>query len=455
MSTIKGKLLLLVSTMGFIAILIAIYGASGMKGCNSDFKDVYDNRIVPLNQLKAVADMYAVNIVDTCHKARNGNLTPKEAIANIKQAQETINKEWGAYTATVLTPDEEILVTKAKEQLVPADQGVKKLLSLLEANDLQGVASFSIHELYPKIDPISETIGKLVILQLEESKKAYEHSEGKYSSNIMWMVIVVLGGFVGGGLFTMYIVRSIGQSTAGFSTTMNEISHNKDLTRTIEHHTKDELKVIAEGFNHLIASVQKALMEAKQSASENSAVAEELFATSSQIGVRSEETARAMEEALKVSDEVSLILKNGEEVSRMTGEKMQIASTKVGEVASNVLEVSNSLQNVVENQVDLAQRLEHLSQEAEQIKQIMSVISDIADQTNLLALNAAIEAARAGEHGRGFAVVADEVRKLAERTQKSLSESNSTVSIIVQSVNDATEMMSQSASEIKRLGDRA
>jgi len=80
MSTIKAKLLLLVTVMSLIAIMIATVGESGMKACNSDFKDVYDNRIVPLNQLKVVADMYAVNIVDTCHKSRNGNLTPKEAI---------------------------------------------------------------------------------------------------------------------------------------------------------------------------------------------------------------------------------------------------------------------------------------------------------------------------------------------------------------------------------------
>lgn len=453
MSTIKGKLLLLVGVMGFVAIVIAIYGTSGMKACNNDFKDVYDNRILPLNQLKAVADMYAVNIVDTCHKSRNGNLTPKEAIANIKQAQETIKKEWGAYTATVLTPDEETLVNKAKEQFTPADKGVEKLLTLLEANDLQGVASFSIHELYPKIDPISETIGKLVSLQLEESNRGYARSEKSYGENVNMMILVVLVGLGAGGFLALYIIRLVGRSTGEFSNTMNTISKNKDLTQIIHHDNDDELKVIAVGFNELIGSVEKALKEAKYSASENAAVAEELFTTSSKIGIRSEETSRAMDQALQVSDEVSAILRSGEDQSRATGDMMQAASAKVGEAAGDVLKVSDSLQKVVEEQVDLAQRLEHLSQEAEQIKQILSVISDIADQTNLLALNAAIEAARAGEHGRGFAVVADEVRKLAERTQKSLSESNSTVSIIVQSVNDATEMMTRSASQIKRLGE--
>ncbi len=111
------------------------------------------------------------------------------------------------------------------------------------------------------------------------------------------------------------------------------------------------------------------------------------------------------------------------------------------------------LNETVHAESNINDRLNQLSNDTDQVKNVLDVISDIAEQTNLLALNAAIEAARAGEHGRGFAVVADEVRKLAERTQKSLVETNATINIIVQSIQDICGQMNHNAKRIHDLGE--
>ena len=153
--------------------------------------------------------------------------------------------------------------------------------------------------------------------------------------------------------------------------------------------------------------------------------------------------------------EIQSKLNESEEAAITTTEDLEATAIVLHEMIDTLSKVIRSINGASEKQVELSSRLDQLNQEGEQVKSILAVINDIADQTNLLALNAAIEAARAGEHGRGFAVVADEVRKLAERTQSSLREIDTTINILLQAIGDTTSMMLDSSREMTHIADEA
>ena len=155
-----------------------------------------------------------------------------------------------------------------------------------------------------------------------------------------------------------------------------------------------------------------------------------------------------LNESIKNVTTMNTVFGNISATAQQSRDEMQQIGTYLGDTQKNIIDLGAKIKISVEKETILVKELNQLSHEAKQTKEVLSIIDDIADQTNLLALNAAIEAARAGEHGRGFAVVADEVRNLAEKTQKSLEEINLTISGIVESIHTISTQMERNAKEV-------
>lgn len=231
----------------------------------------------------------------------------------------------------------------------------------------------------------------------------------------------------------------------------NLSSGDGDLTRKLDIKGKDEIAQASEAINNFIEKVRVLIVEAKQLSTENSSIAHELSSTSLQTGNRVEESTNIVSDVTAKSKEIKEEMHASIDVAQGSKKDLQEAREYVHTANEAIGNLSNQIVVSAKTEAELAVKIEQLSKNADDVKSILYIIDEIADQTNLLALNAAIEAARAGEHGRGFAVVADEVRNLAERTQKSLTEINSTISVIVQEISDASEQMNKNSQKIEEL----
>ena len=228
-------------------------------------------------------------------------------------------------------------------------------------------------------------------------------------------------------------------------------SITSDFTLKIPIYGKDEIAKISNDINNFIERIRVLISDTRHLSSENSSVANELSSASYQTGKRVEESTKIVEESNQRCKSMQESMKESLAIAQAGKDDLQKASTHIKTATDAIRALSSQIVDSANIESQMAGKIEQLSRDAEQVKSVLVVINDIADQTNLLALNAAIEAARAGEHGRGFAVVADEVRQLAERTQKSLIEINATINVIVQAINDSSEQMGINSKQIQEL----
>ena len=254
-------------------------------------------------------------------------------------------------------------------------------------------------------------------------------------------------------LFAYVVIKKINAEIKKISDSIINITKTKDISTAIAIEGEDELSALAKNLNAMFAELRNVINSAKESSSENSSISHELSTTSLQVGKNVEASVAIINESTQkttlINDEIAQAVRD----ANSTKEDMLKANEMLTDARSEIADLTSRVQSGSESETELAINIENLTKDMDQVKDVLAIISDIADQTNLLALNAAIEAARAGEHGRGFAVVADEVRKLAERTQKTLVEINATINIIVQSTNAAHDQMSFNSKQMEELVD--
>lgn len=270
--------------------------------------------------------------------------------------------------------------------------------------------------------------------------------------------MVLVAGSVAGMIFffifTRVMVISMTNSIDALSSITLDLARGSgDLTKRIQINSKDEIAELSENINQFIEKIHSTVVVSTKSSTQSAEMAHQFSSISNEVDGRMVAERDFVKKTKDLGDSMRMRLEENTRNAVATSQNILKASNTLHESAQEIKKLVSDIQQASEVESRTSERLQQLSNDANQVKNVLTVISDIADQTNLLALNAAIEAARAGEHGRGFAVVADEVRNLAERTQRSLTEINATINIIVQNIIDASGQMSENYLFIEKIAN--
>ncbi|AGF55673.1 methyl-accepting chemotaxis protein [Clostridium saccharoperbutylacetonicum] len=455
---IKQKLISAFIVVVLFIVIVGVIGIANMRAINLNAISMHDYNLESIKQLTTirqnVSDIrFDVLKIDAQRNMNNQNDALEKEINKLEDENNSIITN---YEKSILSDEEKPTFSQLKDNLKTYKSTYELVVKLANENNYTE-ADIKYSQLSSIRTEIYTNLSDLIKINTNQADNSYSENNLMYKNSLYKIITIaslsLLTAIILGILISVWISKQINKVLK-----FAEAIGRGDLTQSIKIDTKDEIGNLSKALNKASKNIKDLVNEIINSAGDMSATSEELSATVEEVSSKMEVVNESVEQISKGVQDLSAtteeVSASTEEISANTNglaNRAGEADTAVNEIKKRAVEIKAKATKDIEesnliymkNRSDILKAIEE-AKVVEEVKMMADSIGGIAEQTNLLALNAAIEAARAGEQGRGFAVVADEVRKLAEQSSQAVVN----IQNMVMQVQTAVNKLSQSGENV-------